>query len=89
MKILLTGVTGYIGKRLLIQLLEEGHHIVCSVRDKNRFGLNLFKEKLNQIEVIENDFLDESTLDNIPKDIDTAYYLIHSISSIDRNFNEK
>ena len=45
MKILLTGVTGYIGKRLLIQLLEEGHHIVCSVRDKNRFGLSLFRDK--------------------------------------------
>ena len=89
MKILLTGVTGYIGKRLLIQLLEEGHHIVCSVRDKNRFGLNLFKEKLDQIEVIENDFLDESTLNNIPKDIDTAYYLIHSMSSSDGDFKEK
>ena len=89
MKILLTGVTGYIGKRLLIQLLEEGHHIVCSVRDKNRFSLSLFKEKLEQIEVIENDFLDESTLNNIPKDIDVAYYLIHSMSSSDGDFKEK
>ncbi|MDP2454122.1 MULTISPECIES: SDR family oxidoreductase [unclassified Kaistella] len=89
MKILLTGVTGYIGKRLLIQLLEEGHHLVCSVRDKNRFGLKLFKEKLNQIEVIENDFLDESTLNNIQKDIDAAYYLIHSMSSSDGDFQEK
>lgn len=89
MKILLTGVTGYIGKRLLIQLLEEGHHIVCSVRDKNRFGLSLFRDKLDQIEVVENDFLDESTLDNIPKDIDTAYYLIHSMSSSDGDFKEK
>ena len=89
MKILLTGVTGYIGKRLLIQLLEEGHHLVCSVRDKNRFGLKLFKEKLNQIEVIENDFLDESTLNNIPKDIEAAYYLIHSMSSSDGDFQEK
>ncbi len=89
MKILLTGVTGYIGKRLLIQLLEEGHHIVCSVRDKNRFSLSLFKEKLEQIEVIENDFLDESTLNNIPKNIDVAYYLIHSMSSSDGDFKEK
>ena len=89
MKILLTGVTGYIGKRLLIQLLEEGHHIVCSVRDKNRFGLSLFRDKLDQIEVVENDFLDESTLDNIPRDIDTAYYLIHSMSSSDGDFKEK
>ena len=89
MKILLTGVTGYIGKRLLIQLLEEGHHIVCSVRDKNRFGLKLFKDRLDQIEVIENDFLDEKTLDNIPKDIGYAYYLIHSMSSGEGDFEEK
>ena len=89
MKILLTGVTGYIGKRLLIQLVEEGHHIVCSVRDKNRFGLHLFKEKLNQIEVIENDFLEESTLQNIPNDIEAAYYLIHSMSSSEGDFKEK
>jgi len=89
MKILLTGGTGYIGKRLLIQLLEEGHHVVCSVRDKNRFGLKLFKDKIDQIEVIENDFLDESSLENIPKDIEAAYYLIHSMSSSDGDFEEK
>lgn len=89
MKILLTGVTGYIGKRLLIQLLEEGHYMVCSVRDKNRFGLKLFKEKITQIEVIENDFLDENSLNTIPKDIDAAYYLIHSMSSSQGDFQEK
>lgn len=89
MKIFLTGVTGYIGKRVLIQLLEEGHHIVCSVRDKNRFGLKLFKDKLDQIEVIENDFLDEKTLENIPKDIEVAYYSIHSMSSSEGDFEEK
>lgn len=89
MKIFLTGVTGYIGKRLLIQLLEEGHHVVCSVRDKNRFGLKLFKEKLNQIEVIENDFLDVNSLKTIPKDIEAAYYLIHSMSSSEGDFQEK
>lgn len=89
MKILLTGVTGYIGKRLLIQLLEEGHYIVCSVRDHQRFGTHLFKNNLDQIEVIENDFLDEKTLNNIPQDLDAAYYLIHSMSSSEGDFEEK
>ncbi|HZJ79875.1 MAG TPA: NAD-dependent epimerase/dehydratase family protein [Dysgonamonadaceae bacterium] len=37
MKILLTGATGYIGKRLLPVLVEAGHHVVCCVRDLNRF----------------------------------------------------
>ena len=37
MKILLTGATGYIGKRLLPVLIENGHEVVCCVRDKKRF----------------------------------------------------
>ena len=89
MKIFLTGVTGYIGKRLLIQLLEEGHHIVCSVRDKNHFGTHLYKNNLDQIEVFQHDFLEKKTKKNIPKDIDAAYYLIHSMSSSDGDFSEK
>ncbi len=37
MKILLTGVTGYVGKRLLPVLIEQGHEVICCVREKNRF----------------------------------------------------
>ncbi|MCV4684074.1 NAD-dependent epimerase/dehydratase family protein, partial [Escherichia coli] len=37
MKILLTGATGYIGKRLLPVLIEQGHEVICCVRDKKRF----------------------------------------------------
>lgn len=79
MKILLTGANGYVGKRLLPILVEQGHHIVCSVRDKERFSPA--KSLLPYISIIEVDFLDESTLTNIPNDIDAAYYLIHSMSN--------
>jgi nucleoside-diphosphate-sugar epimerase len=57
MKILLTGTTGYIGKRLLPALLNAGHHVVCCVRDRHRFDSSLFPE--DQTEVIEVDFLKE------------------------------
>jgi uncharacterized protein YbjT (DUF2867 family) len=78
MKILLTGATGYIGKRLLPLLLDHGNEVICCVRDKNRF---YFPEKFkNKIKVIEVDFLDPDSLKNIPDDIDAAYYLIHSMS---------
>ena len=36
-KILLTGATGYIGKRLLPVLVEKGYTVICCVRDRNRF----------------------------------------------------
>ena len=79
MKILLTGATGYIGKRLLPVLVDGGHDVVCCVRDINRFNPpHSVKEK---IEVIEIDLLDKHSLNKIPEDIDGAYYLVHSMSS--------
>lgn len=79
MKILLTGATGYIGKRLLPVLVEAGHEVICCVRDKNRFhAANSIKES---IKVIEVDLLKIETLNNIPNDIDGAFYLVHSMST--------
>lgn len=79
MKILLTGATGYIGKRLLPVLVQQGHFVVCCVRDKERFSPP--DSLLNQIEIIELDLLQKETLSVIPEDIDAAYYLVHSMSS--------
>ncbi|MES2241111.1 MAG: SDR family oxidoreductase [Bacteroidota bacterium] len=86
MKILLTGATGYIGKRLLPILVAQGHHIVCCVRDKNRFYCPI--ELQSQVEIIEIDFLKKETLLEIPDSIDAAYYLIHSMSSSSDNYDE-
>jgi len=86
MKILLTGTTGYIGQRLLPALLNAGHHVVCCVRDKQRFNVSNFP--VPQVNVIEVDFLKEDTLQNIPSDIDVAFYLIHSMSSTLSKFEE-
>lgn len=81
MKILLTGATGYIGKRILPILIHNGHHVVCCVRDISRFHPPS-SLKAN-ISVIELDLLDASTLSKIPNDIDVAYYLVHSMSVTD------
>lgn len=85
MKILVTGATGYIGKRLIPLLLNDGHKIVCPVRDKIR-AENYYKDQTN-VELIEADFLNRHTLEAIPKDIDAAYYLIHSMSNSAREFH--
>lgn len=85
MKILLTGATGYIGKRLLPVLLENGHQVVCCVRDKNRFDVQ--DTHSSSLQVIEVDFLKPDTLQSIPSDIDAAYYLIHSMASTTKDFS--
>lgn len=86
MKILLTGATGYIAKRLLPSLLAGGHEVVCCVRDRQRFDASRFNNK--QLSVIEVNFLDYDSLAAIPDDIDAAYYLIHSMSASTGSFDE-
>ncbi|MFT4526276.1 MAG: hypothetical protein ACI9FU_001286 [Granulosicoccus sp.] len=85
MKVLITGTTGYIGKRLLPLILDQGYDVVCCVRDKERFPkIGNYAE--SQIEILEIDFLDDNAIDVIPSDIDIAYYLIHSMSSSTSDF---
>lgn len=79
MKILLTGATGYIGKRLLPVLINMGHEVICCVRDKNRF--NPPPSLINNLKIIEVDFLKKELLQAIPHDIDGAFYLMHSMST--------
>ena len=79
MKIVLTGATGYIGKRLLPVLVERGYEVICCVRDKNRF--NPPNSLKGSIKVLQLDLLDTTSLKNIPEDIDGAYYLVHSMAS--------
>ncbi len=84
MKILLTGATGYIGQRLLPVLLENNHEVICCVRDKKRFNPNKFNSQ--NLHVVEVDYLNKESLSNIPRDIDAAYYLIHSMSTSTGDF---
>ena len=87
MRILLTGATGYIGKRLLPNLLVNGHTVICCVRDKSR--IEVPKEFRSQIEIVEWDFLNTQEPSSLfPKDFDIAYYLIHSMSSSIQRFTQ-
>lgn len=84
MKVLLTGANGYIGTRLLPVLLEQGHEVVCMVRDKRRFAAE--SDFGNRITIITGDLL--KPLEEIPKDIQAAYYLVHSMSASENGFSD-
>ena len=84
MKVLVTGATGYIGKRLIPLLINNGHDVVCIVRDIHRADKDYLED--SHITFIEGDFLKSETLNTIPKDIDAAYYLMHSMSNSSKNF---
>ena len=71
MKILLTGATGYVGRRLLPALLENGHEVICCVRAGNRFLTDFTHPNLSTVEV---DFLKPDDIRLLPADIDAAYF---------------
>ncbi len=85
MKILITGTTGYIAKRLVLKLLDAGHELVCCVRDLNRIPDEIENKK--NIEFIKVDFLNTENI-SFSSDIDVAYYLIHSMATDAVNFDD-
>ncbi len=76
MKILLTGATGAIGSELLPKLLSLGHEVVVLSRKP-------FKVSHANVFVIQGDLMNAITL---PKDIDVAFYLVHSMTKEQKNF---
>ena len=74
-KVLVTGASGYIGGRLVPELLARGY----SVRIMVRAPSPVYHEHWPQVEVVAADALDPGQLRAALKGIDTAYYLIHSL----------
>ena len=75
--VLVTGVTGYIGGRLVPQLLEVGYRVRVLVRDSNRLRGRAW---LDQVEVVEGDVLDPDSLPKAMSGVSAAYYLVHSMN---------
>ena len=75
--VLVTGVTGYIGGRLVPQLIEVGYRIRVLVRDRHRLQGRAW---LSQVEVVEGDVLDPASLRAAMSGVALAYYLVHSMS---------
>ena len=77
MKILLTGSTGYIGRRLKQKLLED-KNIKLKLLVRNKKSVCELEKK---VEIIEGDTFNKDALKIALQDVDTAYYLIHSLSN--------
>lgn len=78
-KVLVTGATGFIGRRLIHLLLQHGHIVYALVRIK---GAELFSSELPNLHLLYGDLRDGNALKDLPGDIDAAYYLMHSMSDI-------
>ncbi|TFG34473.1 NAD-dependent epimerase/dehydratase family protein [Candidatus Thorarchaeota archaeon] len=69
-KVLITGATGFVGRKLIPRILEEGHEVVALVRSTSNIeGLP------KQVEVREADLLDITSLEAAVQDIDAVIHL--------------
>ena len=85
MKILVTGATGYIGGRLIPELLEKGYSVRAFVRDPKRLR---GKKWFEQIEIAEGDLNDSDSIKRGLENCDAAYFLVHAMYAGD-DFAEK
>jgi len=73
--ILVTGATGYIGGRLVHELLARGYKVVAMVRR----NADEYSKRWPEVTVVQADALKPETLDSALTGIHAAYYLIHSL----------
>jgi uncharacterized protein YbjT (DUF2867 family) len=82
MRILLTGVSGFVGSALLPRLLEQGHDVRTLARDRARVERALATDETvnpDELEVVIGDTLTGEGLSAAMRGIEVAYYLIHSM----------
>jgi uncharacterized protein YbjT (DUF2867 family) len=72
MDVLVTGASGFVGRRLVAALLERGHGVTALVRDADRYAAP------EGVRVVEGDLLEPGSF-AAALDVEAAYYLVHSM----------
>ena len=80
MKVAVIGATGYVGGRLVPELLAAGHDVRCLARNPDRLDL---VEWRGDVDVVTADVLDAPSLDPALSGIEAVYYLVHAMGHSD------
>jgi len=76
MHVLVTGATGFVGRRLVPALVDAGHEVTALVRDAGRY------DPPSGVRVVVGDLLEPESFE-AALDVDAAYYLVHSMTARD------
>lgn len=75
--VLVTGATGYVGRKLVPLLLDRELRVRVLVRNPERLAV---LDWFNRVEVVCGDAAEQETLRRALSGVDAAYYLIHSMT---------
>ncbi|MFE1851761.1 SDR family oxidoreductase [Streptomyces sp. NPDC059489] len=78
LRCLVTGATGYIGGRLVPELLAAGHRVRCLARSPDRLRDQPWA---GDVDVAAADVTRADSVAEAMRDIDVAYYLVHALGS--------
>lgn len=73
---MVTGATGYIGGRLIPELLAHGYRVRVFARHAHRLRQHTW---IDRVEVVEGDADDAAAVAQALAGVDVAYYLLHSL----------
>ena len=76
--VLVAGATGYIGRRLVTDLVAAGHRVRCLARTPGKLDAEPWRDR---VEVVTGDVLDRASLAPAFAGVGAAYYLVHSIGA--------
>ena len=82
---LVTGASGYIGGRLVPELLSAGYAVRCMARDPGKLSDRPWSD---DVEIAVADVMDGSAVRRALEGVDVAYYLIHSLGT-DASFEQR
>jgi uncharacterized protein YbjT (DUF2867 family) len=78
LRCLVTGATGYIGGRLVPELLDAGHQVRCLARTPVKLRDHPW---VGRVEVVAGDVTDEASVRDAMRGVDVAYYLVHALGT--------
>ncbi|MGH3678048.1 MAG: NAD(P)H-binding protein [Mycobacterium sp.] len=83
MRILVTGATGYVGSRLIAQLLSGGHDVVAASRNPDRLAKFGWHSDVTGVALDAHDPAATKTAFREAGPVDVVYYLVHGIGQPD------
>lgn len=75
---LVTGASGYIGGRLVPELLDAGYRVRCLARTPRKLRDHPWA---GRVEVVQGDVLDAASVARAMEGVDVAYYLVHALGT--------